>query len=290
MTEINFIRRIRVNIGGRVFEAYKDFEIRGKSPFDNNATPNETKIEILNLNNETAAWIKQGMTVTLEAGYDGDTGVLSVGKVDRVRSTWDGPTKHTSIYYMEGDDYSKIKVDATTATKDTVRYHKDGPKVGDVVEGALAINFKKGTDGHTIIKRLMSALGMKVEGEVRLKQNKIYKNGFSCTKIILNDLEEVINDCGSIIYHRRGKIVVRPMEEGTDENFVLSASTGLIGSPSIETEDGKTIVKARCALQHRITTCSIIEIQSSAVNGKYRVYKGEHVMEKEKFVTEIYMV
>lgn len=287
MIGMNYMRVIRVTIGNVVI---KDLEIWGRSPFDNNATPNQTKLEIMNMSPSTVAKIKRGDTVTLEAGYDGDFGIISVGKLDRITERWEGPTKHNSFYYVEGDDFSKIKVSADNASKDTVKYHEDGYKKGDVVEGALAINFKKGTDGMTIIKRLMSALGMKLEGEIMLQENKVYKSGFQCTKIILNDLEEVVNDCGSIMYHRRGKIVVRPLENGIDERFTLNSNTGLIGTPSYEEQDGSKVIKVRCALQHRITTCSIINVESQYINGTYRVYKGEHIIEKNKFYTEFYAV
>lgn len=281
--QLNFIRKVRVTIGLMTIEK---LEIRAESPFDNDATPNQTRIDIMNLSDATVKRIRRGMKVTLEAGYDDDFGVLSVGMIDRVTERWDGATRINSIFYLEGDDFSKIKVTAETASKETVRYHKDGVKKGDVVEGALAINFAKGTDGLTIIKRLTSALGMKLEGEIQLQQNVIYKKGYSCTKIILNDLETVVNDCGSIIYHRRGKIVIRPINLGTDERFVLNEETGLIGTPSYEDTANGRVIKVKCALQHRITTCSIIEIDSRYIKGKFRVFKGKHYIEKQQFVTE----
>lgn len=277
------MRKVRVTIGLMTIE---NLEIRAESPFDNDAEPNQTRIDIINLSDATVKRIRRGMKVTLEAGYVGDFGVLSVGMISRVTERWDGPTRINSIFYLEGDDYSKIKVDASNASAETIRYHKDGVKKGDVVEGALAINFAKGTDGLTIIKRLMSALGMKLEGEIQLQQNVIYKKGYSCTKIILNDLETVVNDCGSIIYHRRGKIVVRPINLGTDENFILNEETGLIGTPSYEDTENGRVIRVRCALQHRITTCSIIEIDSRYIKGKFRAFKGKHYIEKQQFITE----
>lgn len=288
MNGVNFGWVKKVSIGA--FKIDDQVEIRFHSKFDNNAQPNESRIEILNLSKTTVRRFKRGMRVTLEAGYDGDFGILSIGKLDKITERWEGPTKINTLYYIEGDDFSKIKVDATTATKDTVRYHKDGHKQGDVVEGALAINFAKGTDGLTIIKRLSSALGMKIEGDIILRENVVYKKGYSCTKVILNDLETVVNDCGSIIYHRRGKIVIRPINMGTDERFKLTEETGLIGIPSMEESQEGTIIKVRCALQHRITTCSIIDIESRYIKGKYRVFKGEHIAEKSQFYTEFYAI
>lgn len=287
MIQENFMRFVRVTVGKVVI---KDLEIRATSPFDNDATPNETRIEVLNLSDSTVAKFTRGQTVTLEAGYANDYGILSVGKLDRIRERWDGPTKINTIYYLEGDDYSKIKVSEKNASAETVKHHKTGYKSGDVVAGALAINFKNNTDGKTIIQRLVNALEMKVEGDIILQNNIVYKKGFSCTKIILNDLEQVVNDCGSIIYHRRGKIVIRPLNMGVDERFKINGETGMIGSPSYEETDGGKSVKVRCALQHRITTCSIIELDSKYIKGKFRAYKGSHIIEKDRFYTEFYGV
>jgi hypothetical protein len=96
------------------------------------------------------------------------------------------------------------------------------------------------------------------------------------------------------MYHRRGKLVIRPVEIGTDEKFTLEENTGLIGSPSeFEITDKKGSedkavrgYTVKCLLQHRITTCSILTIKSKSANGVYRAFKGKHIADADDFITE----
>ncbi|MFB8733911.1 hypothetical protein ACEQPO_08135 [Bacillus sp. SL00103] len=48
---------------------YKDLEVRFEVPFDDDAKPNETKVEIFNLSSSTINKIKKGATMTVQAGY-----------------------------------------------------------------------------------------------------------------------------------------------------------------------------------------------------------------------------
>lgn len=284
VTAKNYGRYLKVTVDDMIFNL-NDIFIRAWVKFDDDAKPNETRVEITNLSNKTVSRFKRGHKLTVDAGYKSDHGVLSVGTIYKVYDRWSGTDRITTLYALEGDDYSRIKVNKSNATK---KYEvKDGKRVL-AKNQPLAISFKKNTKGSTIINKLIQVLGMKVEGKIELKRDKLYKKGYSCTQIILNDLEQVIRDCGSIIYHRRGKIVIRPLNRGVDERFTISDSTGLIGSPNVTVEKGEESVKVRCLLQHRITTCSIINIKSRFVNGRYRAFKGEHVMEKEKFYTEFF--
>lgn len=289
----NWGRKIKIDVGNGTF-TNEELEIRFYVNFDDDAIPNESKIEIYNLSNSTIAQMKRGDAVTIQAGYGEDIGVLENGKVDKVLTKREGVNKITNIHVIAGDDFSTVKVDETNADPGSIRYHKDGVYAGQVVEGALDISFKPGTDGLTIIKRVTSVLGIKLGGPIILKKNVIYKKGYIITKLILNNLEEVVRDCGSVLYHRRGKLIVRPIDEGTDEQFLLHEDTGLIQSPAdFERTDSrgsenKTIrgYSVKCLMQHRITTASIIEIKSGSANGKYRAIKGKHIADADNFHTE----
>lgn len=289
----NWGRKIKIEVGGGTF-TNDELEVRFEVAFDDDAIPNQSKVQIYNLSKSTIAQLKRGDQVTIQAGYGEDIGVVESGKVDKVLTKKDGVDKITTIYVIAGDDFSTVKVDETNADPGSIRYHKEGAFAGQVVEGALDISFKPGTDGMTIIKRVTSALGMKLGGPIILKKNMIYKKGYVITKLILNNLEEVVRDCGSVLYHRKGKLIIRPIDEGTDEQFLLSEETGLIQSPSdFERTDSKGTEKrtirgytVKCLLQHRITTASIIEIKSSTANGKYRAIKGKHIADKDNFHTE----
>jgi hypothetical protein len=174
---------------------------------------------------------------------------------------------------MEGDDYSRIKVTPKTSTD---KKH-------------LKISFKKGTRASVIIKRLCSVLGIKL-AYMKLPRDVVYKNGYVVTGLILNNLEEVVRDCGASMYYRRGQMVIRSIKEGTDEQFILKEDTGLIESPEPFEEEGVRGYKVKCLLQHRITTASIIEIHSKTANGKYRARRGEHRADGNDFVTEFEVI
>lgn len=53
--------------------------------------------------------LKKGAHITLQAGYKGDVGLLSQGKITSVTTRKAGVDKVTSILFSEGIDYSDKK-------------------------------------------------------------------------------------------------------------------------------------------------------------------------------------
>lgn len=272
MSDKLFGRVKRVKIGNMTF-TNDELEIRFSVPFDDDPKPNVSKVEIFNLSNDTINRIKRGETCTIEAGYRGDVGVIAKGKITSVITKREGVDKITTIQVIEGDDYSRIKVDTKNATD----------------KKSNKITFKKGTKASVIIKRLCSVLGIKL-AYMKLPKDVTYKNGYTVTGLILNHLEEIVKDCGASMYYRRGQMVIRNIKEGTDERFILNSDTGLIESPEPFEEDSVKGFKVKCLLQHRITTASIIEINSKTAKGKYRVRKGEHKVDGNDFITEFEVI
>jgi hypothetical protein len=267
-----FGRVIKVKTSGMTF-TNDNLEIRFSVPFDDDPKPNVSKVEIFNLSNDTINRIKRGDTCTIEAGYRGDVGVIAKGKITSVLTSREGVDKITTIQVIEGDDYSRVKFDKKTSTD----------------KKSNKITFKKGTKASVIIKRLCGVLGIKL-AYMKLPKDVTYKNGYTVTGLILNNLEEVVKDCGASMYYRRGQLVIRSIKEGTDERFVLNNDTGLIESPEPFEENVIRGYKVKCFLQHRITTASIIEINSKTAKGKYRVRKGEHRADGNDFVTEFEVI
>lgn len=290
---LNFGRKIKITIGNATF-TNDELEIRFEVKFDDDPKPNQHKIEIYNLSKNTISQLKKGDTVTIQAGYASDVGVISIGKASKILTKTDGVNKITTIYSIEGEDFTRVKVTVKTADKNTIKYHRDGVYKGQVIENQLGIGFKAGTKASTIIDRLVKVLGIKLAHKPILVRDKVYKKGYIVTQLIMNNLEEVIQDCGSSIFHRRGKISIRPITEGIDEEFILEESTGLLGSPGqfeeTDTRGTNDIdvqgYSVKCFLQHRITTASIITIKSRTANGKYRAKRGKHIADSNDFVTE----
>ncbi|MED4977227.1 hypothetical protein NST70_13655 [Weizmannia sp. FSL K6-0777] len=271
-----FGRVVKVHIEGdyKVDFSGDELHIEFESPFDDDEKPNETTISIYNLSSSSIGKIKKGASVTLQAGYKSDYGVISRGKISSVKTNKDGVDKITTIKMLEGQDLTGIKVSKSTSNSKTK---------------TLKITFKSGTKAETIIKKLTSVLGIRL-AECKLPKNKVYKSGYTVTGQILNNLVEVVRDCGASLYWRKGNMVIRNIREGIDENFTLEESTGLIGSPETFEEDVVSGYTVKCLLQHRITTASIITVKSKTANGKYRAKKGKHVCSGNDFYTEVQVI
>lgn len=276
MTNELFGHVIKVHIEGDYKADFTNdkFHIEFESPFDDDEKPNETKIMIYNLSTNSISRIKKGANLTLQAGYRSDYGVITEGTIDRTLTEQDGVDKITSIYLLEGKDYSDVEVTAETSTN---------------IGSELRIAFKAGTKASVIIRTLVKDLGFQI-ADMKLPTDKIYSNGYTATGQILNNLTEVVKDCGASMYWRRGKMIIRSIKEGDDERFVLESSTGLTESPEpFEEEDAKGF-NVKSLLQHRITTASIIELKSRTANGKYRAKKGKHVATSSDFRTEVQVI
>ncbi|MGN8233240.1 phage protein [Priestia flexa] len=250
-----------------------DYHIRFEMPFDDDPTPNETVVSIYNLSPSSINHIKKDGSLTLEAGYKDDYGVLTKGKISKVLTKSEGVDKITTIYVSEGQDYTGAKVTTANSTD----------------KKELKITFAKGTKADVIIKRLVSVLGIRL-GEMSIPKNPTYSSGYTVTGNILNNLEEVVEDCGAAIYYRRGNLIIRSIKEGTDERFTLESSTGLLGSPDPFEEEDLKGYTLQCLLQHRITTASIIQLKSQTANGSYRAKKGKHIANGSDFKTEVQVI
>lgn len=286
MTTPLFDRIIKVDIEyGNYRNTYTDeaeggIEIRFEVPFDDDSEPNDGTVYLYNLNKTSLSYIKRGASITVQAGYKADFGVLVTGRVSSVETRMEGVTRITKIRYLEGDDYSRIQVTKANATQ---------ARKGE--QQKLEIAFKAGTKGSTIVRRLVDILGIKLDGKIELARDKVYKKGYIVTKLILNNLEEVVRDCGSIIYHRRGRLVIRPLRGGNDEKFTLREETGLLQAPGGFENEKEQGFNVSCLLQHRITTASIITIKSSTANGSFRVVRGKHICDgPNTFKTECEVV
>lgn len=287
-----------------------DLEIRFYCNFDSNSTPNTCKLEIFNLTSSTISKITKNSKVTVSAGYRHDLGLITEGLVTNKATYEDGSDKMTKVIFKEGFDKSHIKVTGKTATNPkkhfvmkktklkkpikSVTTTKDGKKVTKTVKykktkqleykkSTLNITFKKGTRASTIIRKLCSVLGIKIS-KMNLPKDHVYKSGFKVSGGIENKLKRVVRDCKASMYWVRGAVVIRSIEIGDDNRFVLKESTGLISVEEWE-EDKKKGVIITALLCHRMTTASIITIDNKEYKGKYRVMSGKHYYDGTDFMT-----
>lgn len=241
------------------------FTINFSVPFDDDPFPNEATVSIYNLSNSTRNNIKKGSYMTINAGYSSDGyGVLISGKISKVETKRNGVDDVTTFYISEGVDYSNINVKQT-------------------------ITFKSGVIAQQILYRLAGELGISFTS-FNLPNNKAYSSGYTVEDTIIDKMEDVAKDCGASIYWRRGGLICRSITSGNDEHFTLEEDTGLIDTPEYWEDDTGKGWNIRSLLQYRISTASIIQLKSKAVNGSFRVKSGTHSYDGSSFITEAVVV
>ena len=251
-------RSINLQIGNKTFSG-DDFEISFSVPFDDDAEPNESDIEIYNLSNNTTAAIKNGTKVVLNAGYVGNVGSILIGAVSHRSSDRTGP-----------DHLFKYKVLDTT----------------DKWSGrAVKKTYKKNIKAHQILTDLASLIGLPLV--MKLPKNPAYPKGFTADGKFMEVFQQVAKDCQAIAYINKSKLYVRSSKVGDEVRFVLNSGTGLIGSPEVYEDDGKIGYKITSLLNPKITVASIVQVQSKTFKGTLRIKKGKHTCNGNTYYTEM---
>lgn len=262
MTKL-FMRLVEL-VTGPVKMNNTDLDIEFEIPFDDDLTPNISTVSIYNLSQNTINQLKHGQKFTIDAGYKAEKGLVLEGEISSHTSKRVGTDKLTTIKVLDSVPYKSTKT--------------------------LQRAYKKAIKADALIKDFAKALGLKI-AVLKLPNNKVYKKGYSIDGEILKEIQKIAKDCGASCYISRGQTYVRPIKEGDNHNFILSADTGLIGSPEYfeEERDGKVIkgYRLKSLLQYRMNTASIIKIKSAEVKATVRVRKGKHVCKGNSYYTEV---
>ena len=262
----NWNRQIQVAFDTRTV-SLTDFYIEFTSIFDVIEEPNETSIYIKNLSQSTInSYIKKDNRFVLNAGDENDTGTISTGYIIDTDTGWNGTDKDTSIIGLDTTDYY-------------LNYY-------------ISKTYKAGVLASQIIDDLLKVIGITV-GEIQLVQDIQYVSGRVCNGKVRDILRSiVINDCKTNLQIIQGAIFIRPISNGLGTGFILSAETGLIGSPekmdNVENqpEDIRPTHKCSCLLRYNIRPMVRIRVRSKTLNADAIVIRGKHEGSKRgKFET-----
>lgn len=253
-------------ICGNVRISSKELDLEFTIPFDDNLEPNEAEIIVYNLTNDTIKQFSHHAKISIEAGYEGDTGVVFSGFVDRVATSRENSEKKTVIKCLD---------DVTNKTVES-------------------LSFGKGTKASHILKTLINKTGIPV-AVMKVKRDYTYKDGTIVDGDLMDAIRQYSEVCGVSTYVCKGKIYCRHISEGDNINFKVSTDTGMIGSPEeyqeeISAEDFEDVINGyeiEMLLQHRMQTAAIINLSSIDVTGKYRVRSGEHTFNNSEATTKI---
>lgn len=251
---------------GNVSICSDDLDLEFEIPFDDDMEPNEADITVYNLSDTTINNLKKGASITVEAGYKGDTGVVFSGFISKRETKHEGADKITTLKCVD---------DATKKTLDE-------------------LTFKKNTKASVILKALIDKTGIPCK-VFKIRRDHTYENETKISGDLFENIKKYAEVCGISVFVSKGKIYARHITEGDNINFTVEADTGMIGSPEAYTEEvtaedfSETIngYDVTMLLQHRMTTAAIISLNSKVAKGSFRVRSGSHTFNESEAVTKI---
>lgn len=262
-------------------DAYKlTFDV----PFDNDMEMNIAEVTVYNLTDSTISQLRYNDTITIEAGYNTDTGIICSGRISNVTTSHNGLDKITTIEIKDGPDLSSKSLANKT--------------------------YANGTKASYILRDLANTLSLAI-AKFEIPNDVTYTDGYVVDGNITDAMQNVSMHCGVGCYIHKSKLYIRPITSGDDLNFILSVDTGLLGSPElfsesteVSEEDMKYVSKSRMKavfgkwyiidkgykatslLQHRFQVASIVNLKARNVNARCRIKAGVHSFDSD-FKTEL---
>ena len=236
-------------------------------PFDDDTEADEAEIIVYNISDTTIQNIKRDAQISVTAGYGDDTGIIFSGIISKVRSYYSGNDRVTEIYAIDQAVLKERELKSKS--------------------------YAKGTKASKILQDLISQVGIPV-AVFAPKRDHTYKDKSTVDGGLMENIRKYAKVCGVSAYICKGQIYARHILDGDGLDFTLSSDTGLFSLSEFEeeqtAEDFKDTVKGyemTMLLQHRITTASLIHVQSRNVTGVYRVREGSHTYDGTDFLTKV---
>lgn len=254
---------------GNVTIKSSELDVEFDIPFDDNLEADEGEIVIYNLSDQTIKQLKKDAKITIEAGYENDTGVIFEGYIIKSLTKYDEVDKITTI---------KIKDDIQE-------------------KESLNLTYSSGTTAQYILTDLINKTGLP-KGTIKFARNWTYETDVTIDEDIESAIRRYSEVCGVSTFVIKGKIYSCSLKSFSTVEFNVSEETGMIGSPQPYTEEitteGYTDVvegfEIDMLLQHRISAGSVINLTSNLYKGKYRVRSGRHTFNDSECVTSIKVV
>lgn len=255
---------------GDVIIKNSELDVEFSIPFDDDTEANQAEIIIYNLTSSTIKGIKRHAKITVTAGYGKDTGIIFSGYIT---------SRKTSYDYDNCDKITTVKALDSMKLKERSISSKQ---------------YAKGTKASKILKDLCNKVGLPI-AVFRIKRDYTYsKRAETIDGKLMDNIKRLAKICGVSAYVLKGKIYVRPLDEGDNTNFEVKPSTGLIGVSYFEESEKnanyKDTIKGyelKMLLQHHIQTASIIHLSCKEAKGKFRVKSGEHTYDGKDMITKV---
>lgn len=189
--------------------------------------------------------------ISIVAGYVGSTEQIFFGEMRSGQSTIDGP--NTVMELMTGD--------------------------GDIatVLSRISFAFGAGTNAYNVAQKLCSSMGLGVGNiatvATQLRSAAAYKNGIVTKGNPMHLLVDLARSCGLEVSVQKGvaqwQVLGQPLG---GQAYLLSPTTGLIGSPSVDTTG---TLSFECLMIPGIKPGAPVMMNSAYVQGLYRIISVE---------------
>lgn len=252
-----FKRRCSVQVGSLlVTDLRVAFDVQKTSDKE----PNTAKVTIFNLGADSRRKVEQarGEPLIIRAGYEKTEAIIFTGDVRFASSDMSAATVVTTIESGDGERaYSKANVNKA---------------------------FGKGTSTRDVISSVVEALGVNRGNLDKALANGLtkltHKRGFTANGRASDVLDTLLRDHGLRYSIQNGQLQVLKPGEAIDEFLVkLDASSGLIGSPKINTPEDVTKTKkaqVKSYLQPQLKVGGIVEVVSDSLRSRYLIEKVNH--------------
>lgn len=248
-----------------------DIDFEFTIPFDDDTEANEAEIIFYNLSKTTIEQFKRDSVITVEAGYQSDTGLIFSGRVSSVKTKFETVDKKTTVKAIDDVSLKERNIEN--------------------------VAYSAGVKASYILRDLVGRLGLPIAA-FSTRQDMTIESETTVDGGIMDSIRKYARICGVSAYICKGSVYVQDVRQGKHINFTVSEHTGLIEIPEeftdeIQEENYTEFINGynvKMLLQHRMQTGAVINLKSKNVNGTFAVRSGQHTYDGTNFITEIEVI
>lgn len=266
-----FLRKTRITTAGRRWEA-PPLAIELDVPFTTDSEGQQATVRVFNVAPVSGRLLEIDASISVEAGYEDDLGLVFPGVIEDVRTRWDGLDHVTEVVAGDATDrWLSVRV---------------------------AKSWKENTKGSEVVRDVVRALGMNLL-ELNLPSDPVYPGGKTYHAHAKTVLEEIARDADVQLYVDRGGVAMRPKVVRQETAILLTPRTGLVGNPQRKVERGAVdpesdprgeVWQIETLLNHRLRADRLVRVECRSLVGNFRVTAGQHVSNDSDHVTRIEVV
>lgn len=246
----NRVATLKIGVLGQEGKDLTGLRINFSIEKNSESNPNQAKIQVFNLSASSRAFAEQDkLVLVLLAGYapygiEPITEILCTGDVKKVTNELKGPDWVTTFEMGDGE----IALQEKTFDK----------------------TFEKGVSLSKVIGEVKESFGL-AAGAISGLVDKVYSSGLTLSGGSKQLMDVLTKEAGVEWSVQDGEIQVLPPTGSTSNTAIfISPQSGLLNSPIKREKKG---VELSCLLIAGLRPGRQIQIQSSSVNGLYRIRK-----------------